>query len=143
MFRKLSSLGFAVILAGASVAIAVPPAAAAPHGHFYGHRGHAAYGRSVGHRYYGRYRSYGRYRYGRRYYYGGPGYYGGYYGPYGYGYEPGAAVAAGIIGLAAGAIAAGAVHGGGGVAYCERRFRSYNPRTGLYRGYDGRYHRCS
>jgi len=28
------------------------------------------------------------------------------------------------------------------VAYCMRRFRSYNPRTGLYRGYDGYMHRC-
>ncbi|MGE4372045.1 MAG: BA14K family protein [Xanthobacter sp.] len=28
------------------------------------------------------------------------------------------------------------------VAYCARRFRSYNPRTGTYTGYDGRQHRC-
>jgi hypothetical protein len=28
------------------------------------------------------------------------------------------------------------------VEYCMRRFRSYNPRTGLYRGYDGRMHPC-
>ncbi|MCC2097248.1 MAG: BA14K family protein [Hyphomicrobiales bacterium] len=28
------------------------------------------------------------------------------------------------------------------VAYCMRRFRTYNPETGLYRGYDGYMHRC-
>lgn len=27
-------------------------------------------------------------------------------------------------------------------AYCHSRFRSYNSATGLYFGYDGRYHRC-
>jgi hypothetical protein len=29
-----------------------------------------------------------------------------------------------------------------GVAYCEAHFRSYNPATGTYLGYDGVYHRC-
>jgi hypothetical protein len=29
-----------------------------------------------------------------------------------------------------------------GVQYCMQRFRSYDPRTGVYVGYDGRYHRC-
>ena len=28
------------------------------------------------------------------------------------------------------------------VAYCERRFRSYNPATGTYLGYDGYHHPC-
>ena len=28
------------------------------------------------------------------------------------------------------------------IAYCMRRFRSYNPETGYYLGFDGRYHRC-
>lgn len=28
------------------------------------------------------------------------------------------------------------------VAYCMQRFRSYNPETGLFRGYDGQYRRC-
>jgi hypothetical protein len=32
--------------------------------------------------------------------------------------------------------------GGGEVAYCEQRFRSYNPRTGLYIGTDRRLHPC-
>jgi hypothetical protein len=27
-------------------------------------------------------------------------------------------------------------------AYCHARFRSYSSYTGLYLGYDGRYHRC-
>jgi hypothetical protein len=26
--------------------------------------------------------------------------------------------------------------------YCERHFRSYNPSTGMYLGYDGRHHSC-
>jgi hypothetical protein len=29
------------------------------------------------------------------------------------------------------------------VAYCEAHFRSYNPSTGMYLGYDGRYHSCA
>ena len=32
--------------------------------------------------------------------------------------------------------------GGGGVEYCMQRFRSYNPNTGTYTGYDGRQHPC-
>lgn len=28
------------------------------------------------------------------------------------------------------------------VTYCISRFRSYNPETGFYFGFDGRYHRC-
>jgi hypothetical protein len=28
------------------------------------------------------------------------------------------------------------------VMYCIQRFRSYDPRTGVYIGYDGRYHQC-
>lgn len=32
--------------------------------------------------------------------------------------------------------------GRGHVNWCLRRYRSYNPRTDLYKGYDGRYHRC-
>lgn len=33
-------------------------------------------------------------------------------------------------------------YGNGHDAYCHSRFRSYNSATGLYFGYDGRYHRC-
>lgn len=28
------------------------------------------------------------------------------------------------------------------VARCEARYRSYNPRTDMFLGYDGQYHRC-
>jgi len=31
---------------------------------------------------------------------------------------------------------------GGGVAYCEQRFRSYDPSTGTYLGFDGQRHPC-
>lgn len=31
---------------------------------------------------------------------------------------------------------------GGNVAWCEAHFRSYNPATGMYLGYDGEYHSC-
>ncbi|WP_315833326.1 BA14K family protein [Bradyrhizobium prioriisuperbiae] len=31
---------------------------------------------------------------------------------------------------------------GGSVAYCKSRFKSYNPATGTYLGYDGRRHPC-
>lgn len=30
----------------------------------------------------------------------------------------------------------------GGNAWCEAHFRSYNPASGMYLGYDGRYHPC-
>lgn len=32
--------------------------------------------------------------------------------------------------------------GGDGIAYCEQRFRSYNPRSGTYLGTDGYRHPC-
>jgi hypothetical protein len=99
----------------------------------------------------------GRGYYGRGY----RGYYGrgGYYGPRYYGYGRGgngAAVAAGVIGgLALGAAIAGAASappppvayapaGGGAdwIAYCSSKYRSFNPATGLYLGYDGQHHPC-
>jgi hypothetical protein len=49
-------------------------------------------------------------------YYGGPAYY---YGEPAYAYAP-----------------------GDDEAYCEQRFRSYDPRSGTYLGYDGRRHPC-
>jgi len=80
------------------------------------------------------------------------------------------AVAAGIIGLAAGAIIGSAlsqpapppprsrpqviyqepqpIYGGlepwspGWYNHCSRRYRSFNPNTGTFRGYDGRDHFC-
>ncbi len=82
----------------------------------------------------------------------GPGWRGpGYYGPrsynYGYNNNNGGAVAAGVIGgLALGAIAAGAANAnqnrGNAVSYCSQRFRSYDPRSGTYLGYDGLRHSC-
>jgi hypothetical protein len=55
----------------------------------------------------------------------------------------GAAVAIGIIGLAAGAIIAGQAHGGSSYhSVCARKYRSYDPRSGTYLGYDGYRHRC-
>ena len=56
-----------------------------------------------------------------------PGYYDYYpsYGP-GYGYPQGPAV----------------LQGGDNVAACEARFRSYNPQTGTYMGFDGIQHPC-
>lgn len=88
--------------------------------------------------------------YGRGY-----GYRGGY--RRGGGFGPGAAIAGGIIGLAAGAAIAGAAtappvyapapayggpDGGGEVEYCASRFQSYDPASGTYLGYDGLRHPC-
>lgn len=50
---------------------------------------------------------------------------------YGYDYGPGPYAYSGPPGP-----------GGGAVAYCEQRYRSYNPDTGTYLGYDGVYHHC-
>jgi hypothetical protein len=65
----------------------------------------------------------------------------------------GAAVGAGIAGLAAGAIIGGAIANsqaqgyyappaGDAVNYCMQRFRSYDPASGTYLGYDGLRHPC-
>ena len=57
-------------------------------------------------------------------------------------HNDGAALAAGaIFGLAAGAIAANAA-GNNAVAYCSQRYRSYDPGSGTYLGYDGYRHPC-
>ena len=67
------------------------------------------------------------YYYGYGPYYPGPSYPGAYYpGPY---YPPHYA-------------AAPAYSGGGGEGYCAQRFRSYDPSTGTYMGYDGQRHPC-
>ncbi len=74
-----------------------------------------------------------------------PGYYGGYYPGYaygpGYGYGP---YAYGNYGYGPPpvAVAPGPVVAGGGVAYCESRFRSYDPASGTYLGFDGQRHPC-
>jgi hypothetical protein len=54
-------------------------------------------------------------------------------GYYSYGYDPG-------YGYAPGGYVAPAP--GGDVAYCEQRFRSYDPASGTYLGYDGLRHPC-
>ena len=83
-----------------------------------------------------------------------------YYAPRRYGYEPrgyyrrdrGNAVAAGALGLATGAIIGGAlaqsqaqaapVYGGNTASYCAQRYKSYDPASGTYLGYDGLRHPC-
>lgn len=78
-----------------------------------------------------RYRHYG---YGYGYGYGYPDYGDGYYDD---------SAAAGIVGLAAGALVGSALsHRSYGGGYCASRFRSYDPRSGTYLGYDGRRHPC-
>ncbi|MGQ4272922.1 BA14K family protein [Terrihabitans sp. B22-R8] len=55
----------------------------------------------------------------------------------------GAAVAAGVLGLAAGAaIASSANRGNADDRWCAERFRSYDSRSGTYLGADGRRHAC-
>ena len=86
----------------------------------------------------------------------GGGWYGGWHhGGYGYGWGPA------LGGFAAGAIIGGALAArpyyygpgygyppgyayapGGAVAYCAQRFRSYDPGSGTYLGYDGYRHPC-
>lgn len=89
------------------------------------------------------YRRYGGWRGGPRYGYRGYGYRGGYYRG-GRGAAVGAGIAAGVLGgaLAAGALAAPPVYAApapvyvdpdaDAVAYCSRRFRTYDPETGTY-----------
>jgi hypothetical protein len=90
-------------------------------------------------------------------YYSNRQYYGGYRQPgYGYGYnrgyygapyyedrgsDAGAAVAAGVVGLAAGAILGGALSQRSHRASCAQ-YRSYNPRTGTYVGRNGVRYAC-
>ena len=58
-------------------------------------------------------------------------------------HHDGAALAAGaIFGLAAGAIAANAAASNNAIAYCSQRYRSYDPVSGTYLGYDGYRHPC-
>jgi hypothetical protein len=71
-----------------------------------------------------------------------PYYYGGYY-PYGYypaypAYYPPPPPA----GYYGGGPAYGGPAGGGDVAYCQQRYRSYDPATGTFLGFDGQRHPC-
>lgn len=61
----------------------------------------------------------------------------GYDNAYGYGYAAGPAVA-----VAPGPIVAQGYGGGDSVAYCDARFRSYDPASGTYLGFDGMRHPC-
>ena len=103
---------------------------------------------------YAQYRRFGgRYGYGPRYGYGLR-YYGRPYAGRSYRRGGGGAAAAGLIGgLAAGAIIGGAIASqqaqavpvaptGDVHAYCAQRFRSYDPESGTYLGYDGQRHPC-
>jgi hypothetical protein len=64
-------------------------------------------------------------------------------GRYDRGDDTGAAVAAGILGLfIGGMIAAEAQRQQQGVGYCAQRFRSYDPQSMTYLGYDGLRHPC-
>jgi BA14K-like protein len=67
-------------------------------------------------------------------YYYGPGPY--YYGPPAY-YGPGYAPPPGYYGAPAAAPA-----GGNAAAYCAQRFKSYDPASGTYLGFDGQRHPC-
>jgi hypothetical protein len=82
---------------------------------------------------------------GPRYYHGGGYYYG----------NPGVGIAAGaLLGLGVGAAIASSNQGGYEVAppqgvawrnhvdYCEDQYRSYDPRTDTFLGYDGQAYRC-
>lgn len=61
--------------------------------------------------------------------------------PYGYGYAPGYyGYAPGYYGPAY--VAPTPYVGGDAIAYCAQRFRSYDPYSGTYLGYDGFRHPC-
>ncbi|MBA4034391.1 MAG: BA14K family protein [Bradyrhizobium sp.] len=71
----------------------------------------------------------------------GPHYHGGYHRRH---YGTGAAV---LGGLAAGAVIGGAIansqaRANDAVGYCSQRYRSYDPASGTYLGYDGNRHPC-
>ena len=127
--RKLLSIATAVAMAATSVAVVMPVAPAEA-----GCRGRSCYdGRHHyrGDRHYSRHRHYNHRRYRHRHYYDDDDNFG-------------AAAAAGIMGLAIGAMA-GAAASGGGSSYhelCAEKYRSYDPRSGTYMGYDGVRHRC-
>ncbi|HWK93957.1 MAG TPA: BA14K family protein [Pseudolabrys sp.] len=74
----------------------------------------------------------------------GPGYRGGYRGGgHRGGGGDGGAVAAGVLGgLLLGAIIANSAQQQRGADYCARRYRSYDPYSGTYLGYDGYRHPC-
>jgi hypothetical protein len=118
----------AAILFGASSSIALQPAAASPMMAVAGAERLAAVGEPLT-----------NVQYRRRH--------GGHHHHHGYQrrhYGTGAAV---LGGLAAGAIVGGAIansqaRANDAVAYCAQRYRSYDPASGTYLGYDGNRHPC-
>ncbi|GEO99295.1 BA14K family protein [Methylobacterium haplocladii] len=99
-------------------------------------------------------RGFGRGGFAGRRGFAGRGGYGRGYG-YGYGRRRGIGGGAAVLGgLAAGALIGGAIAaqaapapvygapGGDAVAYCQQRFRSYDPASGTYLGNDGARHAC-
>ena len=87
----------------------------------------------------------GGHNYGHPYYGGsGGGYYGGgYYGGYDPGYDMTAGLIGGLFGTIAGAAIADSAGGGGHVWRCEHTYRSYQPATNTYTGYDGKTYTCN
>jgi hypothetical protein len=135
MNNALKAIG-AVAMAGLVGIAGIAPANAAPPGWWlrphHQHFVHRGYHPAI--RYYSAPAPY----YGPRYYYG-PGYY---YGP---SYDPGAAIAGGFIGSVFGAIAGTALSNAGGGSHvwrCTHRYRSYQPSTNTFMGYDGHRHIC-
>ncbi len=143
----------ALVAATAAAMLATPFAASAEslrHQRGWAGPGTPLPGASRSHGYYhGGYRHYpgGYYRYPRHYYYG----------RHWDNDGAGAAVAAGIAGLAVGAIVGSAGSGppayyyssgspqpwsSGWYRYCASRYRSFDPRSGTYLGYDGYRHFC-
>ncbi|ACK52264.1 BA14K family protein [Methylocella silvestris BL2] len=96
------------------------------------------------------YQRYGRGGYRGGYYRGGRYYGGGYYNNGGN--VAGAAIAGGILGLATGAIIAGSAANAAPppppgadpnwVAYCARKYQSFDPGSGTYLAYDGNRYVC-
>ena len=78
--------------------------------------------------------------------YRGDRYYRGYRGDRYYRHNDNGATLGLLGGLAAGAIIGSVIAGQprtqGWYDYCARTYRSFNPQTGTYRGYDGRDHPC-
>ena len=60
--------------------------------------------------------------------------------PYGYGYAPGPVYGPPVYGAPGPGYVAGP--GGDAVAYCSQRYRSYDPASGTFLGYDGVRHPC-
>jgi hypothetical protein len=130
MLKNLAFICAALIIAAG--AFSTNAQAQRHHGtHVVGTRGAHVVGTHFGGRYYrGGYR--GRYYGGRGGYYGG-----GYY--YGDDWGWGGFAAGAILG---GVLAAQPYYGGDAVGYCMRRFKSYDPGSGTYLGYDGYRHPC-